>query len=86
METKLTLSLNKEIIEQAKKYAKMQKTSLSNMVENYFYYITSDNPEKVVKGKEKTPITDKLLGSVKFDLNDTDKLKEEYLVEKYLNV
>ncbi len=41
METKLTLSLDKEIIEQAKKYAKQQKTSLSNMVENYFYYLTT---------------------------------------------
>jgi len=85
METKLTLSLDKEIIEQAKKYAKYQKTSLSNMVENYFYYLTSDKPEKINKSKEKTPITDKLLGSVKIDLFDADKLKEEYLVEKYLN-
>lgn len=85
METKLTLSLDKEIIEQAKKYAKRQKTSLSNMVENYFYYLTSDKSEKVNKSKEKTPITDKLLGSVKIDKFDTDKLKEEYLVEKYLN-
>ncbi len=86
METKLTLSLDKEIIEQAKKYAKKQKTSLSNMVENYFYYLTSDKPGKVIKSKEKTPITDKLLGSVKIDIFDADKLKEEYLVEKYLNV
>lgn len=85
METKLTLSLDKEIIEQAKKYAKKQKTSLSNMVENYFYYLTSDKSEKVYKSKEKTPITDKLLGSVKNDMFNADKLKEEYLVEKYLN-
>ncbi|MCD6396539.1 MAG: hypothetical protein J7L71_03280 [Spirochaetaceae bacterium] len=86
METKLTLSLDKEIIQEAKKYAKKQKTSLSNMVENYFYYLTSDKPGKVNKIKEKTPITDKLLGSVKIDKFDADKLKEEYLVEKYLNV
>ena len=86
METKLTLSLDKEIIEQAKRYAKKQKTSLSNMVENYFYYLTSDKTGKEITNKEKTPITDKLLGSVKVDTFDTDKLKEEYLVEKYLDV
>jgi len=85
METKLTLSLDKEIIEQAKKYAKQQNTSLSNMVENYFYYLTSDKPGKVNKNREKTPITDKLLGSVKIDMFDADKLKEDYLVEKYLD-
>jgi hypothetical protein len=52
METKLTLSLDKEIIEQAKKYAKQQKTSLSKIVENYFYYLTSDKPGKVNKNRE----------------------------------
>ncbi|MDA3941290.1 MAG: DUF6364 family protein [Spirochaetia bacterium] len=86
METKLTLSLDKEIIEQAKMYAKKQKTSLSNMVENYFYYLTADKTVKDVKNIEKSPITDKLLGSVKIDMFDTDKFKEEYLVEKYLDV
>ena len=86
METKLTLSLDKEIIEQAKTYAKKKKTSLSDMVENYFYYLTTDKTIKDVKSKGKTPITDKLLGSVKIDMFDADKLKEEYLVEKYLNV
>ena len=35
MNTTLTLLLDKEIIEPAKKYAKQRKTSLSNLVENY---------------------------------------------------
>ncbi|MDA3938463.1 MAG: hypothetical protein PF693_04020 [Spirochaetia bacterium] len=47
-------------------------------VENYFYYLTTDKTAKDVKSKEKTPITDKLLGSVKIDMFDADKLKEEY--------
>ncbi len=86
METKLTLSLDKEIIEQAKKYAKKQRTSLSNIVENYFYYLTSSKDEKNPRDEEKTPITDKLLGSVRVETPNTDKLKEEYLMDKYINV
>lgn len=35
MDTKLTLKLNKEIIEKAKVYAASQKRSLSRLVENY---------------------------------------------------
>ncbi|MEM6806223.1 MAG: DUF6364 family protein [Bacteroidota bacterium] len=35
MNTKLTLSLNKEVIEQAKKYAKTHNVSLSSLIENY---------------------------------------------------
>ena len=85
METKLTLSLEKEIIEQAKKYAQKQKTSLSNMVENYFYYLISDDAGNDIHTKEKTPITEKLLGSVKNVKFDPDELKEKYLMDKYLN-
>ena len=86
METKLTLSLDKEIIEQAKKYAKKQRTSLSNIVENYFYYLISNENKEDIKNKEKTPITDRLLGSVKLETHSTEKLKEEYLMDKYINV
>ena len=39
MDTKLTLKLNKRVIERAKKYAKRNKQSLSGMVENYFNMI-----------------------------------------------
>lgn len=35
MDTKLTLKLNKEIIEKAKNYAAQNKTSLSKIIENY---------------------------------------------------
>ena len=35
MSTKLTLSLDKEIIEKAKEYAREHKVSLSYLVENY---------------------------------------------------
>ena len=40
MDTKLTLTLQKEVIEQAKKYAKDKWQSLSDLVENYLKLIT----------------------------------------------
>jgi len=36
MNSKLTLSLNKNVIEQAKQYAKENNTSLSKMIENFY--------------------------------------------------
>lgn len=45
MRTKLTLTIEKEIIEVAKKYAREKGQSLSEMVENYFKLITG-NREK----------------------------------------
>ncbi|MDA8693054.1 DUF6364 family protein [Saprospiraceae bacterium] len=45
MNTKLTLSLNKSIIEKAKLYAKGHNQSLSQFIESYLEKITSENPE-----------------------------------------
>jgi len=45
MTTKLTLSLNKSVIEKAKQYAKGNNQSLSQIIESYLEKITSENPE-----------------------------------------
>ena len=45
MTTKLTLSLNKSVIEKAKRYAKGNNQSLSQIIESYLEKITSENPE-----------------------------------------
>jgi len=84
METKLTLSLDNEIITKAKLYAKKKHTSLSNMVENYFYFLTAEEYDKETSIISETPITNQLLGSVRIDI-DPEKLKEDYLLGKYLN-
>ncbi len=42
MDTKLTLKLNKKVIERAKKYAFEKEISLSQLVENYLQSITGD--------------------------------------------
>jgi len=45
MNTKLTLSLKKSVIEKAKKYAKDSNLSLSQLIESYLEKITSNKPE-----------------------------------------
>ena len=46
MTTKLTLSLDKEVIESAKEYAKSQGRSLSNVIEEYLKLVTKQKIEK----------------------------------------
>jgi len=43
MITKLTLTVEKDLIQRAKEYAKNQGRSLSDLVENYFKLITSQD-------------------------------------------
>lgn len=45
MTTKLTLSLSKSVIEKAKRYARGNNQSLSQIIESYLEKITSENPE-----------------------------------------
>lgn len=81
MNTKLTLSLDKEVIEQAKVYAKKHKVSLSFLIENYLLKITTDLQEtSVMKGS----IVEELSGIISLDNDATFKEKyTEYLEEKY---
>ena len=43
MDTKLTLKLDKRVIEKAKKYASDKKISLSGIIEAYLQSLTSEN-------------------------------------------
>lgn len=58
MDTKLTLRLNKRIIDRAKAYAKANGTSLSTMVEQYFDGIAS--PLKAAGEETITPFVKSL--------------------------
>ena len=85
MNTKLTLSLEKEVIEKAKIYAKGTGRSLSEMVENYFRSLISP-PENNTTKEEKEALErlKKITGIVKLpDDFDFEKVKEEYHREKY---
>lgn len=80
MDKKLTLSLNQRIIEQAKKYAKLNKTSLSKLIENYLGTLTSNQDEEI----QVTPLVKSLSGVIDLPEDfDYKKLKEQYLKEKY---
>ncbi len=82
MNTKLTLTIEKEVIEIAKKYAKEKGQSLSEMVENYFKFVTSDR--KKIKEKQLSSRVRKLRGILKTDENfDYKQTLTEELSKKY---
>jgi len=82
MNTKLTLTLKKEIIDLAKKYASEKGRSLSEMVENYFKYLTEIKLEE--KSDELSPRVKKLRGVVKVKSDfDYKKILDEERIRKY---
>ena len=82
MNTKLTLTIEKALIEKAKKYAKGKGRSLSDIVENYLKVIIKEGNTKVI---DSTPIASSLRGSFKAP-KDFDYKKElsKGLSKKYL--
>jgi hypothetical protein len=86
MNTKLRLSLEKEVIEQAKIYAKGTGRSLSEMVENYFRNLVEKPNKKNKKNEYKDihPSVKKLIGRISLPEDfDLKKAKEEHYKEKY---
>ena len=80
MDVKLTLSLDKNTIDQAKKYARKKNTSLSKLIENYLTKVTSPDNEE----PEVSPLVKSLSGVI--ELSGNDRLKKGYgdfLAEKY---
>ena len=83
MNKKLTLSLDNSVIEKAKDYAQNKKKSLSQMVENYYRFITSETQNEENKI---APIIEELTGSIKISNNFVyEDVKINYLKNKYLN-
>ncbi|WP_299290653.1 DUF6364 family protein [uncultured Mucilaginibacter sp.] len=82
MNTKLTLTIEKEVIDKAKKYAKNREQSLSDLIESYLKAITVENDPAAI---EITPIVKSLKGSFTAP-EDFDYKKElsKRLSEKYL--
>lgn len=80
MTTKLTLTIEKSVIEKAKKYAKGTQRSLSEMVQKYLESLV----EKDNDAQELSPKIKKLAGSLKMPEDfDYDKALDEYYKEKY---
>lgn len=87
MNTKLTLTIEKEIIQKAKVYAKDKNRSLSDIIENYLKLLTKEEKTKPDSYREEklNPVVKSLKGSFKMP-KDMDYKKElrNRLEEKYL--
>lgn len=82
MNTKLTLTIEQSVIENAKKYAKEKERSLSDLIENYLKTLTKDTAQSDI---ELTPIVKSLKGSFKAPKElDYKKDLANRLSEKYL--
>ena len=72
MNTKLTLTIEQNVIVKAKKYAKGKGNSLSGIIENYLKVITKEDVKPEI---EITPLVKSLKGSFKAP-SDLDYKKE----------
>ena len=80
MDKKLTLSLDKSIIESAKNYAKSNNISLSKLIESYLTTLTKQKRNST----EITPLVESLSGVINLDDDfDAKDVYTDYLVEKY---
>jgi hypothetical protein len=80
MQTKLTLRLEDQLIEQAKSYAARAGKSVSQIVADYFKLLTS---EKIKSVSPSTPVTQSLRGLLRESKLD-EKDYKNYLEEKHL--
>ena len=81
MNTKLTLTIEKSIIEKAKLYAKQKGRSLSDIIENYLKAITTDQRTL----EDVSPLVNSLRGSFKAPESfDYKKELSKGLSEKYM--
>jgi len=82
MDTKLTLSVNRDVARRAKVYAKKTGRSLSDLVENYLKLLTKNTP---IEQSEYSPRVKSLLGSVSLPADfDYKKDLSDALTKKYL--
>jgi len=76
MDSKLTLKLKNNIIEQAKLYAKKQNISLSRLIENYLKTVTASSKKESIKV---SPLVTSLTGVITLEnVNYKDYLSKKY--------
>ena len=80
MDKKLTLSLDKSIIDSAKKYAKSNNISLSKLIESYLTVLTKQK----INSTDITPLVESLSGVISLDKDvDVKDAYADYLIKKY---
>ncbi len=81
MTTKLTLTVEEEVIKKAKSYAKQTGRSLSELIEKYLETLTEEHQE----AKQLSPKLRKLVGAVKLPADfDEEKELDAYFESKHL--
>ncbi len=78
MNTKLTLSIDKGVIEQAKSYAKDNSVSLSTLIENYLISLTSKKETE----RKVSPLVESLTGVIPSHGLDDKKDYIDFITEK----
>lgn len=81
METKLTLRLEKDLIERAKRYSRKSGKSISRLVADYFSLL--DAGEQTQTQSELTPLVSSLKGSLRAATVREEDYRH-YLEDKYL--
>ncbi|MBC8052023.1 MAG: hypothetical protein H7Y13_03065 [Sphingobacteriaceae bacterium] len=79
MNTKLTLNVDKAIIEHAKTYAKQHRVSLSKLIENYLNSLTPESGKK----PKISPLVESLTGVIPRETADFQKDYQDYLSKKH---
>lgn len=79
MNTKLTLRLDAELINRAKRYSDRSGKSVSQLVADYFALIETDEP---IPGTELTPRVRSMIGSLK-GASTTEEDYRRHLEEKH---
>jgi predicted transcriptional regulator len=82
MTTKLTLSVEKRVVQKAKRFAQTQKKSLSEIVTNYLDYISS----QAIDASDIDPEVLQASGDISPEsIPNIKEARYRYLKEKYLN-
>jgi replicative DNA helicase len=83
MNTKLTLTIEQDVIQKAKDYAKKKNRSLSDIIENYLKSLTKE--ENKSRKQNLSPVVQSLKGSFKMPVDyDYKEELRKGLEEKYL--
>ncbi len=80
---KLTLTIEEQVIRQAKEYARTKNKSVSRLVEEYLKNLSAGRPVFSAQGELPSPITDRLTGMFEDTGRDYKRMMEEALLDKY---
>ena len=80
MTTKLTLTVDEDVIQAAKKYAVKKGTSVSKLVENYLKVTTKNT---TYDGAKISPVVKKMLGAAKLSKGSYKDILTRELRKKY---